>query len=117
VTEDQSHEEAKERMLRFLDEFDRCSQSIGGGRRQIDLQAVRALVRNNKDGAANLAKVYCLYAATTPKAIQVSYIVALLYKVEFGDESVLDFVKEKLIELGLQDELARVQGMDRSLAP
>jgi hypothetical protein len=117
VTDDQDHEEAKKRMLQFLEEFDGCAQSIGGGRRQINIQAARALVRNNKDGAENLAKVYCLYAASEPRAIQVSYLVALLYKVEFGDESVLDFVRKKLTELGLQDQLDRLAAMDRSLAP
>ncbi|MCM2477558.1 hypothetical protein HGO38_29345 [Rhizobium sp. CG5] len=117
MTDDQDDEEAKKRMLQFLEEFDNCAQSVGGGRRQIDIQAARTLVRNNKDGAANLAKVYCLYAASEPRAIQVSYLVAILYKAEFGDESVLGFVQQKLKELGLQDQLDRLAGMDRSIAP
>jgi hypothetical protein len=117
VANEQDHEGAKERMLEFLDEFDKCAQSIGGGRRQIDIQAARRLVRSNKDGAANLAKVYCLYAASEPKAIQVSYIVAVLYKIEFRDASVLQFVREKLTELGLQEQLGRLAAMERSLAP
>ena len=117
MTDAQDHEEAKRRMLQFLEKFDGCAQTIGGGRRQIDLTAARALVRNNKDGAANLAKVYCIYAASEPRAIQVSYLVALLYKDQFGDESVLQFVREKLTELGLQDQLDRVAGSNRNLAP
>jgi hypothetical protein len=117
MTTDQNRAERVEGMLRFLEEFDKCTQSVGGGRRQIDLQAARNLVRSNKAGAANLAKVYCLYAATEPKAIQVSYLVAVIYKAEFDDGSVLDFVKEKLAELGLQHELDRLGYLDHSIAP
>jgi len=104
-------------MLSFLEEFDNCAQSVGGGRRQIDLQAARALIRRNREGAENLARVYCLYAAAERKAIQVSYMVALLLKIEFGDDSVRQFVKEKLTELGLEEEVNRLAFMDRSILP
>jgi hypothetical protein len=103
-----------QKMDSFLKAFDKCAESIGGGRRQIRLSAVRTLVRENREAASNVARVYSLYAASQPGAIQVAAIVALIYKDEFGDSSIADFVMKNAEELGLGDTLRRISLEDES---
>ncbi len=90
---------------KFLRELQKLFQRVGGGKASIDFDSVCAVVRSNKAAAYHYVELQCLAAASQPGYLQPAMIVAMAYKMEFNDETLVELVLKRAKELNAMEHL------------
>jgi hypothetical protein len=85
----------KQDILTFNQEFENCVEQADDGQVAIDSFRLRQLVSLKQSAAWGFVELYCSMATNQPAYLMTALIVALVYQMEYGDNTLENLVLER----------------------